>query len=171
MAPLRLRRTSGERRQIGVPARCVRRGWLSCAGAALTVGTAAQASAAEPRVGGAQTSAVPGTAAVPGAAALAATALSATADRHRGIRRRGIGRGRHLDTGAGRRQAAANAASHGITDYVSVVDRNTGSVVAETSNARQQVGSESIMKLFLAAYYILLYGGYTAHAVRPSSTG
>ena len=58
--------------------------------------------------------------------------------------------------------AAASAAGHGVTQYLSVVDRATGAVVAETPNSHQQVGSESIMKLFLAAYYILLYGGYTA---------
>jgi hypothetical protein len=57
-------------------------------------------------------------------------------------------------------QSAAHAASEGVTDYLSVVDRQTGAVLAESSNARFQVASESIMKLFLASYYLLLYGGY-----------
>lgn len=57
--------------------------------------------------------------------------------------------------------AAAHAANEGVTDYLSVVDRSTGAVLAETANAGQQVASESIMKLFLATYYLLLYGGYT----------
>jgi hypothetical protein len=57
--------------------------------------------------------------------------------------------------------AASHAAGEGVTDYLSVVDRSTGAVLAETANAGQQVASESIMKLFLATYYLLLYGGYT----------
>ncbi len=57
-------------------------------------------------------------------------------------------------------QAAANAAANGVTAYISVVDRDTGAVVGETGNAGTQVGSESIYKLMLASYYLVLYGGY-----------
>ena len=55
-----------------------------------------------------------------------------------------------------------NAAAQGVTQFVSVMDRQTGEVVAQTANAGSQVGSESIMKLFIAAYYLLLYGGYAS---------
>ena len=41
-----------------------------------------------------------------------------------------------------------------------MVNRGTGAVVGTTSNANSQIASESIMKLFLAAYYLVLYGGY-----------
>ncbi|MBM9469185.1 hypothetical protein [Nakamurella leprariae] len=55
--------------------------------------------------------------------------------------------------------AAAHAAANGVTAHISVVDRAGGGVVAETPGADRQVASESIMKLFLAAYYLTLYGG------------
>jgi len=54
----------------------------------------------------------------------------------------------------------AHAKRSGVTQYVSVVDRSTGTVLAHTANADQQVASESIMKLFLATYYLVQYGGY-----------
>jgi hypothetical protein len=57
-------------------------------------------------------------------------------------------------------RAAANARASGVTEAISVVKRSTGAVVGTTSNANSQIGSESIMKLFLAAYYLVLYGGY-----------
>ncbi len=53
----------------------------------------------------------------------------------------------------------AQAAARGVTSYVSVVDRRTGQVVGETANAHTQVASESVMKLFLAAYYAVQAGG------------
>jgi hypothetical protein len=57
-------------------------------------------------------------------------------------------------------QAVANAAAAGVVSYISVVDRSTGAVLAETPNANDQVGSESVMKLLLAAYYLVANGGY-----------
>ena len=56
--------------------------------------------------------------------------------------------------------AAAHAAATGTTAFISVRDRSTGAILAQTGNADSQVGSESIFKLFLAAYYLRLYGGY-----------
>ena len=58
--------------------------------------------------------------------------------------------------------AAQVAARNGVTTFISVVDRSNGAVLAHTGNSGAQVGSESIMKLFLAGYYLLLYGGYRA---------
>jgi hypothetical protein len=57
-------------------------------------------------------------------------------------------------------QAVANARASGVTEAISVVNRSNGAVVGTTANANSQIGSESIMKLFLAAYYLVLYGGY-----------
>lgn len=57
--------------------------------------------------------------------------------------------------------STAHAASYGVTSYISIVDRKTGKVVAETANANTQVASASIMKLFLAAYYAVQAGGYS----------
>lgn len=54
---------------------------------------------------------------------------------------------------------AANAAKQGITSYISVVDRSTGTVASETPNAHTQVASESIVKLFIAGYYAVQAGG------------
>lgn len=54
---------------------------------------------------------------------------------------------------------AAYAASRGpITTYAAVVDRHSGKLVA-TRNAYVQVASESIVKLFIAAYYLIQYNG------------
>ena len=57
-------------------------------------------------------------------------------------------------------QAAANAAANGVTARISVLDRTTGAVVAETDNSGSQVASESIVKLLIAAYHITQSGGY-----------
>ncbi|HYN74271.1 MAG TPA: hypothetical protein VES60_17390 [Nakamurella sp.] len=54
------------------------------------------------------------------------------------------------------------AANRSVTPFISVVDRGTGAITAQTGNAQAQVASESIMKLLLASYYLVLYGGYTA---------
>lgn len=56
-------------------------------------------------------------------------------------------------------QAHAEAAANGINDYVSVINRSTGAVLAQ-SGSGTQVASESIMKLMLASYYLVLVGGY-----------
>ena len=56
-------------------------------------------------------------------------------------------------------QAHAEAAANGINDYISVIDRSTGAVLAQ-SGSGTQVASESIMKLMLASYYLVLAGGY-----------
>ena len=56
--------------------------------------------------------------------------------------------------------AAAAAAGRSVTSLISVVDRQSGAVLARTGNADSQVASESIMKLLLASYYLVLYGGY-----------
>ena len=58
--------------------------------------------------------------------------------------------------------AVAAAGGRGVTSFVSVVDRRSGQVVAQTPNAGAQVASESIMKLMLAGYYLTLYGGADA---------
>lgn len=52
-----------------------------------------------------------------------------------------------------------DAAGYGITQYVAVVDRSTGQLVGSTANLDIQVGSESVFKLFLAAYLLRQYGG------------
>ncbi|HEY4994187.1 MAG TPA: hypothetical protein VII33_19120, partial [Nakamurella sp.] len=64
--------------------------------------------------------------------------------------------------------AVAEATAQSVTSFVSVVDRTTGTVLAQTSNANTPVASESIMKLFLAAYYLVQDGGYqnTAPSVK-----
>ncbi len=56
--------------------------------------------------------------------------------------------------------SASYAANRGVTSYLSVVDRRSGAVLAQTGNTGSQVASESIMKLLLASYYLVLYGGY-----------
>ena len=56
-------------------------------------------------------------------------------------------------------QAHAEAAANGINDYLSVTDRTTGAVLAQ-SDSGTQVASESIMKLMLASYYMVIVGGY-----------
>lgn len=59
-----------------------------------------------------------------------------------------------LDIGA---QDASNAQD--ARTYAAVVDRATGKIIAETDNAGEQVASESIVKLFLAAYYLVRSDG------------
>ena len=61
--------------------------------------------------------------------------------------------------------AAYAASTRGVTSFISVVDRGTGEVWARTANADVQVASESIIKLYLAAYYLRLYGGHAATPV------
>ncbi|WP_188942586.1 hypothetical protein [Nakamurella endophytica] len=56
--------------------------------------------------------------------------------------------------------AAATAAAQGVSASISVVDRSTGRVLAQTGDAGSQRASESVMKLLLASYYLVLYGGY-----------
>lgn len=46
------------------------------------------------------------------------------------------------------------AAGQGITQYVSIVDRSTGKVVYSTANASTQVASESIVKLYIAVWWL-----------------
>jgi len=55
--------------------------------------------------------------------------------------------------------AHSEAAANGVNDYLSVLDRSSGAVLAQSSSGTQ-VASESIMKLMLAAYYLVLVGGY-----------
>lgn len=50
---------------------------------------------------------------------------------------------------------AATAARKGITTYATVIDRSTGRVVGRTGNDGTQVASESLVKMFLAAYYLV----------------
>ncbi len=57
--------------------------------------------------------------------------------------------------------AVAYGSANSVTEFISVVDRGSGAVLAQTGNADTQVASESIMKLFLAAYYLTsIYPGY-----------
>jgi hypothetical protein len=60
---------------------------------------------------------------------------------------------RAVDTGA------AAAARKGITTYATVIDRVTGRVVGRTGNDGTQVASESLGKMFLAAYYLVQHNG------------
>ena len=59
-------------------------------------------------------------------------------------------------------EAVGYAATRSVTSFISVVDRGTGEVAAQTGNAQSQVASESIMKLLLASYYLVLYGGWAS---------
>lgn len=61
-------------------------------------------------------------------------------------------------------RGVGNAASQGVTQYVLVVDRRSGEVLAYTDNAWNQVASESIVKLHLAAYWLHRTGGNPAGA-------
>jgi len=59
-------------------------------------------------------------------------------------------------------QGAASAAAQGFDQHVSVRDRNTGALLAQSSNANEVVASESLAKLFTATYDIVAwYGSYT----------
>jgi hypothetical protein len=53
---------------------------------------------------------------------------------------------------------AGYSAARGITSYVTVIDRRTGTVLARTGNASTQVASESVVKLLIAAFYRVRYG-------------
>ncbi|MET3805370.1 hypothetical protein ABIB25_002371 [Nakamurella sp. UYEF19] len=55
-------------------------------------------------------------------------------------------------------EGAATAASDGIDQYVALVDRSTGKLMASTGGDTQVV-SESIVKLFTVAYYLVRYHG------------
>ena len=58
--------------------------------------------------------------------------------------------------------AVGYASARSVTSFISVLDRDTGRVAAQTGNAQSQVASESIMKLLLASYYLVLYGGWSS---------
>lgn len=53
----------------------------------------------------------------------------------------------------------SNAAQYGVTQYVAVLDRNTGQLIGNTGNIDTQVASESLVKLMIAAYYLRANGG------------
>lgn len=55
-------------------------------------------------------------------------------------------------------QGVANASDHGVHQYVALVDRSTGELVA-SSGGDTQVISESIVKLFTVSYYLVKYDG------------
>ncbi len=55
-------------------------------------------------------------------------------------------------------QGVAAAAGDGVNQYVALVDRKTGKLVA-SSGGNTQVISESIVKLFTVAYYLVKYDG------------
>lgn len=55
-------------------------------------------------------------------------------------------------------RGVAAAAADGIDQYVALVDRNTGRLVA-SSGGNTQVISESIVKLFTVVYYLVKYDG------------
>lgn len=55
-------------------------------------------------------------------------------------------------------QGAADAASDGIEQYVALVDRSTGTLSASTGGDTQVI-SESIVKLFTVAYYLVQHDG------------
>lgn len=57
-------------------------------------------------------------------------------------------------------RAESEAAANGISTHISVTSRTTGTVLAQTSNAGTQVASESVVKLMIASYYLVLVGGY-----------
>lgn len=50
--------------------------------------------------------------------------------------------------------SVSQAVSQGITQYVSIVDRTSGKVVYSTANASTQVASESIVKLYIAVWWL-----------------
>lgn len=58
-------------------------------------------------------------------------------------------------------QGASNAAGQGYNQRVSVRDKNTGQLLAQTPNANEPVASESLVKLFTAVHEIVTnYGTY-----------
>lgn len=56
-------------------------------------------------------------------------------------------------------QGVGAAADDGVHQYVALVDRKTGKLTA-SSGGDTQVISESIVKLFTVAYYLVRYGGH-----------
>ncbi|MEJ7649058.1 MAG: hypothetical protein WKF57_08505 [Nakamurella sp.] len=59
-----------------------------------------------------------------------------------------------VDLGAAQAQRA-----QGVRTYASVIDLKTGEVIAQTDNADEQVASESVVKILLAAHYLVKYDG------------
>jgi len=57
-------------------------------------------------------------------------------------------------------QGIAAAAADGFDQHVSVRDRNTGALLAQSADADDPVASESLVKLFTAANIIVNDGGY-----------
>lgn len=58
-------------------------------------------------------------------------------------------------------QGTASAAGQGFDQHVSVRDRRTGELLAQSLNANDQVASESLVKLFTATHEIVAgFGGY-----------
>jgi hypothetical protein len=55
-------------------------------------------------------------------------------------------------------QGVANASNDGVNQFVALVDRSTGELVA-SSGGDTQVISESIVKLFTVSYYLVEYDG------------
>ena len=53
----------------------------------------------------------------------------------------------------------ANAAKYGVTQYVVILDRQTGQVIGSTANLDQTVASESLVKMMIAAYYLRANNG------------
>lgn len=56
-------------------------------------------------------------------------------------------------------RGVAYAATRGVLQYVSVRDRATGALIASSNGADKQVASESVFKVFVAAYQLRRYGG------------
>ena len=52
-----------------------------------------------------------------------------------------------------------NAAKYGVTQYVAVLDIQTGQMIGSTGNIDTPVASESLVKLMIAAYYLRSNGG------------
>lgn len=52
-------------------------------------------------------------------------------------------------------EAAADTAAQGVTTYAVVLDRATGRTLARTANAATPVASESLVKLLIAAWYLV----------------
>ena len=66
-------------------------------------------------------------------------------------------------------RSVADAAGEGITQSISVVDRRTGELVADRGGGRQYI-SESIVKLFTAAYYLVQADGHPDGTMRQTLT-
>lgn len=66
---------------------------------------------------------------------------------------------RSADTGRALDAAAADTAARGVTTYAVVLDRATGHIVARTANATTPVAAESLVKLLIAAWYLVQADG------------